>query len=60
MLSDEQLKKYNDFASKISKAHADADCLESIQINITYSFSPFGRCVEVNCGTQRLTLEDCF
>ena len=58
MLSDEQLAKYNEWAGKKSAAAFDADAGDSHEIEIIFSFSPYGRCVEARCGSEIFVLEE--
>lgn len=57
-LDEDQLSRYNDWAAKKAKAFAEAGALESLQIDITFSFTPIGREVVARCGSECLVLEE--
>jgi hypothetical protein len=62
MLSDDQLRIYNEWAEKVAIAFGEADDCINQQIDIRFSFSPFGRLVEAYVpGSQiKLVLEEPF
>jgi len=55
-LNEEQLSRYNAWAAEKAKAFAEAEALESLQIDITFSFTPIGREVVARCGSESLML----
>jgi hypothetical protein len=61
-LTDEQLRAYNDWATKVSAAHFNADAGESLEISIRFSFSLFGREViaVVGASQHKIVLESPF
>ena len=57
-LTEEQLSRYNAWAAEKAKGFADAEAMESLQIDITFSFTPIGREVVARCGSESLVLEE--
>lgn len=57
-LNEAQLSNYNAWAAKKAKAFAEAGALESLHIDITFSFTPIGREVIARCGSECLVLEE--
>lgn len=58
-LSDEQLAAYTEWAQRQGAAHAEADALESLEISVTFTFTPYGREVVASVGesNKRLVIE---
>jgi hypothetical protein len=60
-LSTNQLRRYNEWAAGVARAHGEADAAESLEISIRFTFRPiFGRTVEARVGhsTHVLVIED--
>lgn len=57
-LTEEQLSRYNAWAAEKAKVFAEADAMESLHIDITFSFTPIGREVIARCGSECLVLEE--
>lgn len=59
-LSEEQLQRFDEWSSAMTKAMFDADIGESAHVYVTFTFSAIGRSVEAVYGgtTLKLVLED--
>ena len=57
-LSEGQWARYRAWADLIAKAYWDEDISESLEFEISTTFSLFGRSVEARCGNQKLVLEE--
>lgn len=57
-LSEEQWARYRAWADPIAKAYWDEDISESLEFEISMTFSLFGRGVETRCGDHKLVLEE--
>lgn len=60
MLSDKQLAAYTEWAQQRAEEHAAADALESLEISVTFTFSPYGREIVARVGSTgpRLVLQE--
>ena len=58
-LSEVQLAKYTNWAQELGASHAEADLLESLEISVTFTFTPYGREVVARAGqsSARLVIE---
>jgi hypothetical protein len=62
MLSDAQIAAYNLWAAERANHAWVADAAESLEIEVRFTFTPFGRVVEAIVGgsNEKLVLEDCY
>jgi hypothetical protein len=62
MLSDTQIAAYNAWAAEQASHAWAADAAESHEIEVRFTFTPFGRVVEAIVGgsQKKLVLEDCY
>jgi hypothetical protein len=62
MLSDAQIAAYNSWAAERATHIWTADAAESHEIEVRFTFTPFGRVVEAIIGgsNEKLVLEDCY
>jgi len=52
-LTEEQLSAYNAWAEKMARAHAQANAADSLAVDITFTFTPFGRGVYADVSSSR-------
>jgi hypothetical protein len=60
-LTDKQLSDLNNWVRSLASPLHREGCSESIEINVQFNFSIFGRTVEASLGSSdaKITIEDC-